>query len=189
MSMLGLRIHQKTTIPLAVTGLTQSMDLWSVMRITNPGKHSGYKMVWPSEVLWQCWKSTALGAGELASDLRAIVRLTIIDEASQIAIRQASKHSSSSRIDDHNQIDHTRLDNGFYANLGTPNGASTMRTLRDHRTELGHRIVEKIVVFGEEDPTMKMAKTRSIVVLLSDRRSPPVSNCPSRFFFSPCFIS
>lgn len=135
--------------------------------------HSRDKMVWPSEVLWQCWKSTALGAGKLASDLRAIVRLTIINEASQIAIWQASKHSSSSRIDDHNQIEYTRLDNGFYAILGTPNGASTMRMLRDHRTELGHRIVEKIVVFGKEDLTMEMAETRSMVILLSDRRSPP----------------
>jgi hypothetical protein len=170
MSTLGLRIHQKTTIPLAVTwfdpvhGLVVCNENYKSREA-----HSGDKMVWPSEVLWQCWKSTALGAGELASDLRATVRLTIIDEASQIAIRQASKHSSSSRIDDHNQIDHTRLDNGFYAILGTPNGASTMRMLRDHRTELGHRIVEKIVAFGEEEPLIKMVETRSIVVLLSDR--------------------
>ncbi|KAF1920730.1 hypothetical protein BDU57DRAFT_421820, partial [Ampelomyces quisqualis] len=51
--------------------------------------NSGDKMVWPSEVLWQCWKSTALEAGKLASDLCAIVRLTIINDASQIAIWQA----------------------------------------------------------------------------------------------------
>jgi hypothetical protein len=67
--------------------------------------HSGDKMIWPSEVLWQCWKSTALGAGKLASHLCAIVRLTIIDEVSQIAVWQASKHSSFSRIEDHNQVE------------------------------------------------------------------------------------
>jgi hypothetical protein len=83
---------------------------------------SGDKMLWPSEVLWQCWKSTALGAKKLASDLCATVRLRIVNEASQIAIWQASKHSSSSRIDDDNQIEYTRHDNGFYAILGTPNG-------------------------------------------------------------------
>lgn len=44
--------------------------------------------------------------------------------------------------------------------------------LRDYRTELGHRIVEKIMVFGKVDLTMKMAETRSMVILLSDRRSP-----------------
>jgi hypothetical protein len=44
--------------------------------------------------------------------------------------------------------------------------------LRDHRTELGHRIVEKIVVFGKDGLTMRMAETRSMAILLSDRRSP-----------------
>ncbi|KAI8940455.1 hypothetical protein NX059_004141 [Plenodomus lindquistii] len=135
--------------------------------------HSGDKRIWSSEVLWQSWKSKALGAGKLASDVRAIVRLNIINEASRIAIWQASKHSSSSRIDDHNQTEYTRHDNGFYAILGTPNGASTMRMLRDHRTELGHRIVEKIVVFGHKDLTMETAETRSMVILLYDRRTPP----------------
>jgi hypothetical protein len=70
------------------------------------------------------------------------------------------------------QIEYTCHDNGFYAILGTPNGASTMRMLHDHRTELGHRIVEKIVVFGKDGLTMKMAETRSMAILLSDRRSP-----------------
>ncbi|KAH9875805.1 hypothetical protein IAQ61_003269, partial [Plenodomus lingam] len=56
-------------------------------------------------------------------------------------------------------IEYTRHDNGFYAILGTPNRASTMRMLRDHQTELGHRIVEKIVVFSNKNLTMKMAET------------------------------
>ncbi|OAL55022.1 hypothetical protein IQ07DRAFT_283986 [Pyrenochaeta sp. DS3sAY3a] len=77
------------------------------------------KRLWPSEVLWQCWKSTALGAEKRASDLSAIVRLNIVNEASKIAIWQAFKHSSSSGIDEHNQVEYTRLDNGFYAILGT----------------------------------------------------------------------
>ncbi|CAE7026322.1 hypothetical protein P3342_005752 [Pyrenophora teres f. teres] len=136
-------------------------------------KHSGDQMIWPSEVLWQSWKGTALEAGKQASDLCAIVRLTIVNEASQIAIWQASKHSSSSRIEDNNQVEYTCLDNGFYAILGTPNGASTMRMLRDHRTELGYRIVEKIVVFGNEDLTMQMPEARTMAILLSDRRTPP----------------
>jgi len=135
--------------------------------------HPADKMVWPSEVLWQSWKSTALAAGNPASNLRAIVRLTIVNEASKIAIWQASMHSSSSWTGENNEVEYTRLDNGFYAILGTPNGASTMRMLRDHRTELGHRVVEKIVVFGEKDLTMNKAETRSMAILLSDRRTPP----------------
>ncbi|KAL7773779.1 hypothetical protein CFE70_003746 [Pyrenophora teres f. teres 0-1] len=116
--------------------------------------HSGDKKIWPSEVLWQSWKGTALGAGKPASDLCAI-------------------HSSSSRIEENNQVEYTCLDNGFYAILGTPNGASTMRMLRDHRTELGYRIVEKIVVFGNKDLTMQMPEARTMAILLSDRRTPP----------------
>jgi hypothetical protein len=113
-----------------------------------------------------------VGSWKAGFNLCAIVRLTIINEASQIAIWQASKHSSSSRIEDQNQIEYTCLDNGFYAILGTPNGASTMRMLRNHQAELGHRIVETIVVFGDKDLTMETAETRSMAILLSDRLSP-----------------
>jgi hypothetical protein len=115
-------------------------------------------------VLWQCWKSKALEAEKRASDLCAVVRLCIINDASQIAIWQASQHSSFSRIDKHNQVKYTSQDNGFYAILGSPNGANTMRMLRDHRTELGHRVV---------DLTMEMPETRSMVILLSDHQIPP----------------
>jgi hypothetical protein len=83
-------------------------------------RHTGAKMIWPSNVLWQTWKSTALEAGKRASDLRAIVRQTIINEESKIAIWQASKHSSFSRIENHDHVEYTSLDNGFYAILGTP---------------------------------------------------------------------
>ena len=68
-------------------------------------RHTGAKMIWPSNVLWQTWKSTALEAGKRASDLRAIVLPAIINEESKIAIWQASKNSSSSRVEDHNQIE------------------------------------------------------------------------------------
>ena len=48
-----------------------------------------------------------------------------------------------------------------------------MRMLRDHKKELGHRIVEKIVVFGKENLKMETPETRSVAIILSDRRSPP----------------
>lgn len=182
----GILVNNSTYIEVRSAGTPENDDsAWNEWFDPNSGlmpcnenykfiyTHTGDRKLWPSEVLWQCWKSTALIARKLASDLRAIVRLTIINEASQIAIWQASKHSSSSRIDDHNQIEYTCNDNGFYAIVGTPNGASTMRMLRGHRTELGHRFAEKIVVFGDEDLTMEMAETRSMVIILSDRRSPP----------------
>jgi hypothetical protein len=98
-------------------------DFYLVPHYKPQDAHYGDKIVWPSEVLWQYWKSTALGAGTPAFHLRAIIRLTIINEASQIAISKASQHSPSSKIDDHNQIEYTRLNNGFYAILRSPNGA------------------------------------------------------------------
>lgn len=48
-----------------------------------------------------------------------------------------------------------------------------MRMLRDHKKELGHRIVEKIVVFGKENLKMETPETRSVAIILSDRRTPP----------------
>jgi hypothetical protein len=146
-------------------------------------ENSEDKKLWPPEVLWQCWKSKALEAEKRASDLCAVMRLCIVNDASQIAIWQASQHSSFSRIDKNNQVEYTSQDNGFYAILGSPNGANTMRMLRDHRTELGHRVVEKVVVLGKKGLTMGMPETRDMVILLSDRRK-PLSRIPIRVFSS-----
>ncbi|KAJ8111302.1 hypothetical protein OPT61_g6074 [Boeremia exigua] len=133
----------------------------------------GFKKLDDTKFAAQCWKTNALAAGKRASDLAAIVRLTVVNEESKIAIWQASKLSSSSRMEDNNQVEYTRQDNGFYAILGAPNGASTMRMLRDHRTELGYRVVENIVVFGNKGLTMQAPETRSMPIILSTRRDPP----------------
>ncbi|KAF3004772.1 hypothetical protein E8E13_001730 [Curvularia kusanoi] len=90
-----------------------------------------------------------------------------------------AKRSPASRIDSQYQVECTSQDNGFYALLGTPNEASTLRMLRDHRSELSHRVVENVVVFGHEDITMEKPQQRSMALLLSAPRSPP-SRIPVR---------
>jgi hypothetical protein len=51
--------------------------------------------------------------------------------------------------------------------------------LRDHRTELGYRVVEKIVGFAKKSVKMNMPETRSVAIILSERRSPR-RNLPSK---------
>lgn len=75
---------------------------------------------------------------------------------------------SSLRIDDHNYIKYNRYDDGFHAILVNPNGASTMRMVYDYRTELGHRVVEKVVGFDIEDFERKKAETWSVIIPFPD---------------------
>jgi hypothetical protein len=65
------------------------------------------------------------------------------------------------------------FDQGYHAILGTPNGASTMRMLADHRQALGYRIVERVVVLGKEEMTMEKPESRSFLIILAPRRTPP----------------
>lgn len=81
--------------------------------------------------------------------------------------------STSKTDNSHNQVEYTSLNSSFYAISGTLNRASTVRALRDHRTELGYRVMEKMVVFAKKDLTMNMPETQSVGILLSERRSPP----------------
>ena len=86
----------------------------------------------PSEILWQSWCRVANRNSVPVSNLRAIVRYFIANEASQRVIKDVLNHSFSSRdVEDH--LGYTELDDGFFAILGSVNGASSMRMLLDHR--------------------------------------------------------
>ena len=69
-------------------------------------------------------------------------------------------------------VEYSPLDSGFYAFLGTPNGASTVRMLLDHKDELQGRLIDKIVVLGDKDLTFAMSEPRSVIIFLHPR-SPP----------------
>ena len=88
--------------------------------------------MFPSEILWQSWCRVANRNSVSVSNLRAIVRYFIASEASQRVIKDVLDHLLSSRdVEDH--LGYTELDDGFFAILGSVNGASSMRMLLDHR--------------------------------------------------------
>jgi hypothetical protein len=75
---------------------------------------------------------------------------------------------------------YTKNGDGFYAILGSANGASSMRLLIDHKTELGNQTVEKIVaVRGIPGTRNRVAldlrddftRSRPFFLVLSERRT------------------
>ena len=66
----------------------------------------------------------------------------------------------------------TDTDPGFFAVLGSINGYSTIRMLRDHRQAVGFRTVERVLLLKTEDgdiPEDKQAPT--FMMLLSSPRT------------------
>lgn len=57
---------------------------------------------------------------------------------------------------------------GFYAILGSVNGANCLRLLRDHKADIGYRTVERVVVFGAAELTLKEPENRSSLFLSSN---------------------
>ena len=80
--------------------------------------------IFPSEILWQRWCLVANRNSVLFSNLRAIVRYFVANKPSQRVIKDVLNHSSSSQ-DVEDYVEYTELDNGFFAVLGSVNGASS----------------------------------------------------------------
>ncbi|KAL8856142.1 MAG: hypothetical protein Q9178_007267 [Gyalolechia marmorata] len=134
-------------------------------------KNPNGQKLYPSEILWQSWAMAAIDQGSLASDLRAIVRLRIINKEAKRIIWYAGQTSSSTRKGPKNYREYTELDHGFHAILGTANGASTLRMLLDHKQDAGWRTVEKVIVLESEKAELTEKDSRSILILLTDRRT------------------
>jgi len=60
------------------------------------------------------------------SPLRAIVRMTIVNNDTKDVILTARSQSPSIREELYGYVEYSEWDPGFYAILGTPNGASTL---------------------------------------------------------------
>jgi len=71
-------------------------------------------------------------------------------------------------------IEYNFLDPGFYAILGTPNGASTVRMMADHKVELKYRLIDKIVIVGDKSLKFSNAETCTMVIFLERERTTPV---------------
>ena len=132
--------------------------------------------LFPSKIAWRSWLSSAARDNVDPSALRFIVRDSIINKATLMVIRHSAQWSECSESNTKGKRVYTKYHSGFFALLGSINGASTMRMLLDHKSQIGFRTVEKVVVFADdelEDPG-NFWKLRSFMIVLSDRRIAPV---------------
>ena len=125
----------------------------------------------PSEILWRSWVKVAKKNSVPLSKLRVFVRYFIINKASKAVIKDTWAYSDFTRDEKfHREL--TDTDPGFFAVLGSINGYSTMRMLRDHRQAVGFRTVERVLLLKTEDreiPEDDQAPT--FMMLLSSPRA------------------
>jgi len=127
--------------------------------------------LWASEVLWQSWVKVVNVQRTRPSDLQAIVRFRVVNRSTMQVIWRAAINSTCTREADHHHREYTELDQGYYAILGSINGASSMRILLDHKTEIGYRTVERVIVLGDKQLTLAVPEHRSFILVLSSRRA------------------
>ena len=123
--------------------------------------------LWPSEILWQSWAMEAQTQECSQSGLKAIVRFYVVNESTKTIIWKAMQSSTSTKEGPHFYREYTDLDDGYFAILGSPNGASTMRMLNDHKAAIGHRTVERVIVLGDENISIEEPQSRSFLLLLT----------------------
>lgn len=122
--------------------------------------------LFPSEIIWQSWCRVAHRQSIPVSNLRVIVRLFVINEASKRVIEETLVHSSCTRGET-THFEYSEVDQGFYALLGSINGASSMRMLIDHKEALGFRTVERVVILSQKDAPEGVIPSRTLMILLS----------------------
>jgi hypothetical protein len=130
--------------------------------------YSNSQRLYASEVLWQSF----LSAHGDPHKLSTIIRHSVINASSRTAIWHAARKSSCTDDGTKGYKVYTKWNDGFYAILGSQNGANSMRILLDHKAKIGYRTVEKVVVLpchDEDDEEL----ARTFVLILSDRRQRP----------------
>lgn len=125
--------------------------------------------LFPSEIIWQSWCRVTHRQSIPVSNLRVIVRLVVVNEASKKVIEETLLHSTCTR-EETTHFEYTEADQGFYALLGSINGASSMRMLIDHKEALGFRTVERVVVLGTGNTAENNIPSRTFMILLSSKR-------------------
>lgn len=69
--------------------------------------------LWPSDILWESWAMVFRAQGSKPSNLRAIVRSTIVNESTQIVLWKATEFSTCSKKSQHYHIKYTKREPGF----------------------------------------------------------------------------
>ena len=136
--------------------------------------------LWPSEIIWQNWAAVAQLHNSRVSHLRAVAKHFVDNQSTQRVIWEASQHSSCTREGpERGHVEYTTQDQGFYALLGSVNGKSSMRLLLGHKSHIGYRTVERVVVVGGDTVLIDGPEVRTFVILLSDRRTPSFIPIPA----------
>ena len=137
-------------------------------------KNSPDKQLWASEVIWQSWLHLAKIERRAASCLRTVGQHFVTNEETEQIIWESLKHSAATRegpIRGH--VEYSPLDNGFYALLGSPNGKNMMRMLSDHKSHIGYKTVERIILVGDDELELSKPVARTFLVVLSNKRQAP----------------
>ena len=130
--------------------------------------------MWPSEVIWQSYVMVAAEEQACPSDLSFIVRHSVKNHCTRMVIWQAAREDAISPVGEEGYWEYLPFDEGFFALLGSVNGSSTMRMLLDHKVHIGHKTIQKIVVFGclNAADVDDFETQRSFMLVLSKKRRP-----------------
>ncbi len=118
------------------------------------------------------------------SNLRGIFRQNVCNTQTLRALWWSAELSAATTSRRNGLRIYTNVDDGYHALLGSPNGASTMRMLIDHRGEIGFRVVERVVVLPLPNTSTiadleSKEKHRTFYIEFSDCRSVPTPSPPS----------
>ena len=136
-------------------------------------QNSPDKQLWASEVIWQSWFHLAKIEERAASCLQTIGQYFVTNEETSQIIWESLQFSAATREGPTTgHVEYTPLDNGFYALLGSPNGKAMMRMLSDHKSHIGYKTVERIVLVGDDSLVLDEPETRTFLLVLSNQRRP-----------------
>ena len=134
-------------------------------------KNSPDKQLWASEVIWQSWLYLAKIEYRAAYCLRTIGQYFVTNAETKQIIWESLAHSAATRVGPvRGHVEYSPLDNGFYALLGSPNGKTMMRMLLDHKSHIGYKTVERIVLVGDDKLDLSEPEARTFLVVLSNKR-------------------
>ena len=148
------------------------MRLTSIMLTAKMARFSSLRIISCGTIILQSGMIRVQQDKVHSSNLRLIARHCVVNASTRTAIWQAARLSTCASEGSKGRKVYTSLDDGFYAILGSANGASTMRMLLDHKSKIGYRTIERIEVLGCERPEQvhEFYHARTVLILLSDRR-------------------
>lgn len=113
-------------------------------------KNVSEKTLFPSEVLWQSYLIATEATGASPANQKLVIRYCVVNGSTLSIIRHAEGKSTCTGLkspDLGGRIYH-RQDAGYFAILGSTNGASAARLLLDHSSEIGFRKIDKVEVLA-----------------------------------------